>query len=848
MNTHSSEMNLKRGFIPSLDDDSQSEKKVKQFEVDPLKISKNNIDEFFVSFDHYETDDKSEAKLPNRDDWERGARFLPVGSVNDMMVDEQLIWRILNAGRNVLISGIAGSGKSHLLTRWIQNATGSNFVFRVTSPTGIAAYNIKGETIHRALGLGLAQDDPVTLFKMITKDRRKFNRTWKFLNETKVLVIDEISMVHGEFFTKLEYLFRKANLPERRFGGVLLILVGDFTQLGPIGDRNASASEFNNRFVLDSEAFQLMQFSRLFLDRNYRQTKGPFLTLLNEIRVGKLSDESKRILLSRTNVDLDLSTSLATERDEEGKKKKIEIHPLDIFPYKSQVEKCNSVNLKRLQDGGAQVKRFYPNLTTRKKEHVQFAEEEDMKKAQFFISRDGIKQLEEFFPFFHVTLAEGAQVMLRTNLYIDEGLCNGSLGVVTSIEDNAVHVLFVVNGKFLDTPREITRSDFFASVGKTAEVVMTQFPLTLAWSSTIHKCCHAETMLYLPRGLCTIGELVRDQNWHERHIQLQTSAHVLETTSQAYRSAQPEPSVILVTASGFRLEAGFEHVILVEEQGVRKWRPMNSIQQGDLVVMKRGYGSTLLSQPEPFSVDVSFFMGVLCGLGCFIQTLGKDSQMTIPVSMVTHVADVFQRCFPDTRLVVEPSPHASFMLGKSSDGKVLLLLERWGFGSVSVPWTIMTGASDTQLAFWNGLQSCNRPLSWTNETFPRELQQMLLYNGIVSRVTRTDNKYFLEVVPDRNSSSDNSFLERVTGISTGRCIMYDLTVPGSNTYLSNGMISHNCQGLTLDRVRLDASNMFDSGMLYVALSRVRELEHLSLFAFKEKSLLSDPRAVAFETR
>lgn len=468
-------------------------------------ISFLNIDEFVVSYHDYKTNTACEGKLKAADQWWFGAEFRPsdITVFPQMKVDEQLIWRCLNSGRHVLISGQAGAGKSNLLSRFVANLEKAYTNYALCAPTGIAAYNINGETLHRKLALGLAQDDPVTLFKMIAKSKMKYGRTWKFLTGTQILIIDEYSMVSPDFFNKLDYLFRKARNNNEPFGGVRLVMVGDLTQLGPIiaRDRNDPEERTVERFVVDTEAWARMKICRLFLNRSYRQNEGdPYLDVLNEIRRGELSEQSETLLRSRIDADVSVTTQVLSaptqnpklmEDDEPLAPPKVyALEPIDLFPYKVQVEQCNKEHLDALLDSDKtlELRNFRPALRVQKREHATELDPKDYETGLSMISDKGINALKDMLPLFEAVLTEGAQVMMRCNKFISQGICNGTMGIVTNVDDNAISVLFVVKGKFLDKPLEVGREQFSVRAGKTAEVIMTQFPLSLAWASTIHKC------------------------------------------------------------------------------------------------------------------------------------------------------------------------------------------------------------------------------------------------------------------------------------------------------------------------------------------------------------------------
>ena len=134
--------------------------------------------EFYLGYDDYKClEDVEKSLVPEGDLLE----FLPydMSLYAGMESDERLLWRNLNSNRHVLISGKAGSGKSNLLERFISHcpSSGIGFTHALCAPTGIAAHNIGGETLHRRLGLGLAEDCSIELYHLICKYARRYQKT-----------------------------------------------------------------------------------------------------------------------------------------------------------------------------------------------------------------------------------------------------------------------------------------------------------------------------------------------------------------------------------------------------------------------------------------------------------------------------------------------------------------------------------------------------------------------------------------------------------------------------------------------------------------------------------------------
>lgn len=378
--------------------------------------------------------------------------------------DERVIWKALNESRHVLVSGKAGSGKSHLLKRFVSHLDTQKVKFQLCAPTAIAANNIGGQTIHKLLGLGLAEESSEKLLKLVKSNKFKYYKTYKFLMDTQILIIDEISMVDPLFFQKLDYLFRNLRNNPHPFGGVLLVMVGDFCQLGPVVKSHGKAQV--EKFIFQTDLWMTMRLTRLVLIFNYRQTTDQlFIDILNQIRVGNLSSENSRAL---KKLKFKAKNVLESTR------------PVHIYPYKKMVEKVNQRELVKIQkETAARLYTFAPYVTTER--HDVNIEMNNVDFIQANKIKNDWTTLSSMFPVVNFKVCLGSQVMMRCNSLQEEGIFNGSTGIVRNISNESITVEF--EGKL----SKIARHQFKQKVGETATVVLNQFPLCLSWAMTVHK-------------------------------------------------------------------------------------------------------------------------------------------------------------------------------------------------------------------------------------------------------------------------------------------------------------------------------------------------------------------------
>lgn len=257
--------------------------------------------------------------------------------------DSQLnaIKAVLN-GQSIFFTGAAGTGKSyvlHILKKIFSKEKRSSSV-AFTAPTGVAACNIGGLTIHAWAGIGVGKESGEILVGKI-KGNRLTKKRWQ---ETDVLIIDEISMLSHDIFDLLSFIGQKVRNDPRPFGGIQLILCGDFFQLPPIG----LGSKI--KFCFESEIWKQM-FSPIsgspivdnascgrmvVLDKIFRQKDTTFLRILNEVRRGVVSKDTARIFTQHVT---------ESKRKDEDPNRKMATR---LFSTNKDVDRTNKVELEKL--------------------------------------------------------------------------------------------------------------------------------------------------------------------------------------------------------------------------------------------------------------------------------------------------------------------------------------------------------------------------------------------------------------------------------------------------------------------------------------------------------------------
>ncbi|TIB69249.1 hypothetical protein E3Q18_00259 [Wallemia mellicola] len=303
---------------------------------------------------------------------------------------QKVLHMVVDEGKNVFFTGSAGTGKSVLLREIISSLRkkfkkGPESV-AITASTGIAACNIGGTTLHSFTGCGLCTDNVNSLAQKVRRNAKALKR-W---TRVKVLIVDEVSMVDGELFDKLEALARNIRKRPEPFGNIQIVVCGDFFQLPPVS-KNSSPN-----FCFDAESWTRVIAHTINLRQVFRQRDETFINMLNEMRFGKLSESSIKTFRS-------LSRPLQFDD---------QIQPTELYPLRQQVDQSNTGRMNQL-DGDTKT---YTALDSGELPIDQ---------------RD--KVLSNFMAPKQLHLKLGCQVMLIKN--IDETLVNGSLGRVVDFID-----------------------------------------------------------------------------------------------------------------------------------------------------------------------------------------------------------------------------------------------------------------------------------------------------------------------------------------------------------------------------------------------------------------------------
>lgn len=357
-------------------------------------------------------------------------------------------WQCLTrTGVNIFLTGKAGTGKTTFLKK-LRESHVKNMV--VTAPTGVAAINAEGVTLHSFFQIPpgtFAPGSMPTLERKINKSKQKVMRSMD------LLVIDEVSMVRADLLDLVDARLREQRGNEQPFGGVQLLLIGDLMQLSPVvraDEAETLAQYYPNFYFYSSNALRKTQFYTVNLTKIYRQTDSRFIELLNHVRTAEMTADDFATLNSRHIAGFEPGNDSGYIR---------------MTTHVKAAEDINYGNLERLK---GEATSYSCKVTD------EFPEK----------SYPTVTQL---------TLKEGAQVMFIRNGNADgKTYYNGMIVTVAELRNNEVVVQDETGDKITVkySTWENTKYEVNKETGEPEQKVIgtfSQVPLTLAWAITIHK-------------------------------------------------------------------------------------------------------------------------------------------------------------------------------------------------------------------------------------------------------------------------------------------------------------------------------------------------------------------------
>nr|BFD61000.1 hypothetical protein CKG001_31070 [Bdellovibrio sp. CKG001]BFD64415.1 hypothetical protein BdHM001_30960 [Bdellovibrio sp. HM001] len=347
----------------------------------------------------------------------------------DLSPEQAAALDLLRSGENVFLTGGAGSGKSFLIRQFMRELDAKEMP--ILASTGAAAVLLGGRTFHSFFGLGIMEGGADATYERASKDKRLMSR----LRKVEGVIIDEISMIPGQALMIAEALAQRARESKLPWGGMRIITVGDFAQLPPVTQSGARDWCFLNG-VWEASGFQTA-----ILSHNQRVSENLFLDVLSDVRHGQVTERVRDFLNDHVQTH---------DEDDPGTR---------LFPRKINAEKFNEKKLYEIDEEEVVIESVY----TGSERHIQM-----LKKASPIAEK--------------LILKIGCQVMFLQN-DPQRRWVNGTRGTVTDITSDQVTVR-------KERGREVQVSKSSFALQDAEGMVMAQveqFPLTLAYATTIHK-------------------------------------------------------------------------------------------------------------------------------------------------------------------------------------------------------------------------------------------------------------------------------------------------------------------------------------------------------------------------
>eukprot|EP00586_Coscinodiscus_wailesii_P019392 CAMPEP_0172500930 /NCGR_PEP_ID=MMETSP1066-20121228/144210_1 /TAXON_ID=671091 /ORGANISM="Coscinodiscus wailesii, Strain CCMP2513" /LENGTH=651 /DNA_ID=CAMNT_0013275431 /DNA_START=541 /DNA_END=2496 /DNA_ORIENTATION=+ len=458
------------------------------------------------------------------------------------------------SGHSTFFTGPAGSGKSHVLSSILRLNDDTDVTPRkrkiiVTATTGIAACNVGGVTIHSFAGIGTGEGQLSNLVAKVMGNSHAKKR-WR---ECDVLVIDEVSMMPASFLDNLNFVAKRARDDRREFGGIQVVLCGDFFQLPPVSLKSGG-------FAFEAECWSRVVQCSILLKQIFRQNGDTeLMEILNEARIGELSRKSIQVL--RAHQHHATKTESDTNKNKDGETTANKTHgdgenikPTLLQCKNRQVDEANIREMVKLPGETHDFKAKDRGVNATHRSHLKNCSAPEK-----------------------LSLKVGSQVILLKNLDQDKGLVNGSRGVVVDFQKSTkpadlprefkqlelpvvkFYTLDAVGSNGDDKDEVVKIIEPAEWVNKVGDEIMSsryQIPLRLAWALSVHK----SQGMTIPNLIVSLAGVFE---YGQAYVALSRATKLSQLTLRGFhaQSFRAHPKV----KQFYRMLNGEEEVVLVPQ-------------------------------------------------------------------------------------------------------------------------------------------------------------------------------------------------------------------------------------------------------------------------------------------
>jgi len=389
--------------------------------------------------------------------------------MSSLSKEQEAAFEKFKKGENLFITGPGGTGKTKLISHFVEYAQSTKKNIPVCAMTGCAALllNCNARTLHSWSGIKLAKGDQESVVASVLRNKHAV-KSWK---QASGIIVDEVSMLSKKLFDIIEEIARRVKKTGAPFGNMQVVFTGDFYQLPPVGTNGEPETE---QFCFESSKWRdvFQKENHIELTTMFRQHDPEYISILQQIRRGELDEDKKQVLQSYVKREY-------VEEEHNG------CIPTKLFPLRAQADYVNNTMFAKIKESEVVFDMVKRNQCVSYLENDKPIPKDILLACSRLTDKEidyEMSQLVAQSPAPQVLrIKKGAAVMCITNLDMERGICNGSQGIVIDINSAGLPVVKFSNGITKVIGLQWWQSEDIPTIA------IGQIPLALAWAMTIHK-------------------------------------------------------------------------------------------------------------------------------------------------------------------------------------------------------------------------------------------------------------------------------------------------------------------------------------------------------------------------